>query len=105
QEIIELRRSYMRGLVPNKLLEHLTFRLTSANIAKTLMQNFVSIEKKRKAKKKHTSIEKVKNAGKGKTSVNNTNASSSEVCLEKSALVLDNSKKGIEEKSRTADSL
>ncbi|CAG8569577.1 23391_t:CDS:2, partial [Gigaspora rosea] len=29
---------------------------------------------------------KVKSAGKGKTSVNNTNASSSEVCLEKSAL-------------------
>ncbi|CAG8763736.1 3702_t:CDS:1, partial [Gigaspora rosea] len=48
---------------------------------------------------------KVKSAGKGKTSVNNTNASSSEVCLEKSALVLNDIKKGIEEKSHTADSL
>ncbi|CAG8769050.1 21114_t:CDS:1, partial [Gigaspora rosea] len=62
-------------------------------------------EKRRKAKKKRTSIGKVKSAGKEKTSVNNTNASSSEVCLEKSALVLNDSKKGIEEKSRTADSL
>ncbi|CAG8794958.1 5807_t:CDS:1, partial [Gigaspora rosea] len=86
---------YMRGLVPNKLLEHLTLRLTSANIAKTLMQNFVLIvwngfyesiwkeqcrliglwekeegitikEKRRNAKKKHTSIGKVKNAGIGR---------------------------------------
>ncbi|RIB27164.1 hypothetical protein C2G38_2161366 [Gigaspora rosea] len=48
---------------------------------------------------------KRRSAGKGKTSVNNTNASSSEVCLEKSALVLNDSKKGIEEKSCTADSL
>ncbi|CAG8611678.1 14327_t:CDS:2, partial [Gigaspora rosea] len=62
-------------------------------------------EKRRKAKKKHTSIGNVKSAGKGKTSVNNTNASSSEVYLEKSALVLNDSKKGIEEKSRTADSI
>ncbi|CAG8671853.1 18136_t:CDS:2 [Gigaspora rosea] len=92
QEIIELRQSYIKeqcrliGLWEKE--EGITIK-----------------EKRRKAKKKHTSIGKVKSAGKGKTSVNNTNTSSSVVYLEKSALVLNNSKKGIEEKSCTADSL
>ncbi|CAG8606594.1 2057_t:CDS:2 [Gigaspora rosea] len=45
-------------------------------------------EKRSKAKKKHTFKGKVKIAGKEKTSVNNTNASSSEGCLEKSILLL-----------------
>ncbi|CAG8597884.1 6391_t:CDS:2, partial [Gigaspora rosea] len=98
QEIIELRQSYIRGLVPNKLLEHITVRLTSVNTAKTLMQSFVSIV----WNSFYESIwkeRKVKIAGKEKTSVNNTNASSSEVCLEKSTLLLNDSEKDIEEKS------
>ncbi|CAG8612517.1 7996_t:CDS:2, partial [Gigaspora rosea] len=105
QEILELCRSYMWGLVPNKFLEHITIQLTSNGV------DLLGFGKKKKASlskrkevrpRRNTHLkEKLKLSGKKRQ----VSTSSSKIGLEKSTLLLNDSKKGIEEKSCTAISL